>query len=579
MLERAPDCRLHVMNPRRIGKRRSWALCWVAVATLGSMGGCTGDIGDSPEGTGEDDGTTPVAGGPAQIPDDGTYQPFLGRDTSYAKSRIWQLTPTQYQAVVERALGTAVDLSTIQAAGRQDDFMNQADGLQVDSTSYANLEEAVQQIVVAHSKELEAKLMCSVAALDPACLKTFLATFGSKLLRVPSFATDRYLRLYDTLRTKLPPRDAFQGVVAALLLSPKALFRTELGDPLGARKGVVPLTSVELAESLALSLWNAPPDDELMAAATSDHLTDPTALEQQVVRMIAAAGGHAGMAELISEWLGTATFSSLEKNPTVFPEFDDAMKTSMWAETRGFIDRTLARPDASFTSLLTSNAAQIDAKVASVYGLHLAGTAASQVTLPDAERRGILTQPAVIASMSEPTFTGVIYRGKFLLRKLLCTELSPPAGLVVPQEVKTALAADATTRVRLLSIQQRDGCKTCHTLLHPMALAMENYDAVGHFRTTENGKPIDPSGALFFTELTQQPFANATQMIDMLAGSEEVYQCFVRQSFRYLVGRREQTGDDPTLRAAFGDFRTSHDMTSLVAHIVQSDAFRTRERM
>jgi len=185
----------------------------------------------------------------------------------------------------------------------------------------------------------------------------------------------------------------------------------------------------------------------------------------------------------------------------------------------------------------------------------------------------------VLAAMSEPTYTGVIYRGKFLLRKLLCTELSPPAGLVVPQEVKDALAADATTRVRLLSIQQRDGCKTCHTLLHPMALAMENYDAVGHFRTSENGKPIDPSGSLFFTQFTQQPFQNATQMIDMLAGSEEVYQCFVRQTFRYMLGRREATGDDPTLRAAFSDFRTSHDMTGLVTRIVESDSFRMRERM
>ena len=248
-------------------------------------------------------------------------------------------------------------------------------------------------------------------------------------------------------------------------------------------------------------------------------------------------------------------------------------------ETRGFIDRTLGAPGASFTTLLTSDAAQIDAKVGSVYGLHLTGTAASAVTLPAAERRGILTQPAVIASMSEPTYTGVIYRGKFLLRKLLCIELSPPAGLVVPKEVKDALAADATTRVRLLSIQQRDGCNTCHTLLHPMALAMENYDAIGRFRTTENGKPIDPTGSLFFTELTKEPFQNATQMIDMLAGSEEVYQCFVRQTFRYLLGRREDVGDDPTLRGAFGDFRTSHDMSGLVTRIVQSDSFRMRERM
>jgi Protein of unknown function (DUF1592)/Protein of unknown function (DUF1588)/Protein of unknown function (DUF1585) len=550
------------------------------LATIGWMGACTGDIGDALESSDEGEGTQGPGGtGPTLIPDDGTYQPFRGADTVYAKSRIWQLTPVQYQAAVASAIGAPVDLSTIQATGRQEDFMNQADGLQVDSTSYADLEEAVQQIVVTHAKDLEAQLKCSVDALDQACLKTFLGDFGARLLRVQGYAYDRYVALYDTLHTKLPPGDAFQGVVAALLLSPKALFRTELGDPTDNRRGVVSLTPGELAESLAFSLWNGPPDKALLSAAAAGSLDDSAALAKEIARMLAASGGHAGMSELISQWLGTATFMSLEKNPTVFPEFDDAMKTSMSAETRGFIDRTLARPDASFTTLLTSNAAQIDAKVASVYGLHLAGTAASAVTLPGAERRGILTQPAVIAAMSEPTYTGVIYRGKFLLRKLLCTELSPPAGLVVPQEVKDALAADATTRVRLLSIQQRDGCKTCHTLLHPMALAMETYDAIGRYRTTENGEPIDPSGALFFTELTQQPFQNATQMIDLLAGSEEVYQCFVRQTFRYLLGRREDTGDDPTLRAAFGDFRASHDMAGLVTRIVQSDSFRMRERM
>jgi len=558
-----------------------WSVFLGCLATTAWMGACTGDIGDFSESSEDGDPTQGADGtqSPALIPDDGTYQPFRGAETVYSKSRIWQLTPAQYQIAVSSAIGTTVDLSTIQATGRQEDFMNQADGLQVDSTSYANLEEAVQQIVAAHAKELEAQLKCSVDVLDRTCLQTFLGDFGARLLRVQSYASDRYLALYDTLRTKLTPRDSFQGVVSALLLSPKALFRTELGDPQDNRKGVVPLTPGELAETLAFSLWNAPPDKTLLTAAASGSLDDPAALGNQVERMLAMNGGHAGMVELISQWLGIGTLVSLEKNPTVFPEFTDAMKSSMAAETRGFIDRTLARPDASFTTLLTSNEAQIDAKVGSVYGLHLAGTAVSPVTLPGAERRGILTQPAVIAAMSEPTYTGVIYRGKFLLRKLLCTELSPPAGLVVPQEVKDALAADATTRVRLLSIQQRDGCKTCHTLLHPMALAMENYDAVGHFRTTENGKPIDPSGALLFTQFTQQPFQNATQMIDMLAGSEEVYQCFVRQTFRYLLGRREATGDDPTLRAAFGDFRTSHDMTGLVTRIVESDSFRMRERM
>ncbi|HEV8247412.1 MAG TPA: DUF1592 domain-containing protein [Polyangiaceae bacterium] len=536
---------------------------------------CTASIDGYTQG--KDSGST-QSQGPSLTPDDGTYQPFRGADTHFSKSRIWQLTPAQYQASVESALGTAVDLSVIQSTGKQEDFTNQADGLDVSEVYLSDLEEAVNDIVASHSSALEAQLGCAIDALESTCLEGFLTSFGSRLLRTSTFKHQPYLGLYDTLRTQLAPRDAFQGVVAALLLSPKALYRTELGDQSKSEKGVVALTSAEVAESLALSLWNGPPDAELLTAGASGSLTSASAIQTQVQRMLNAPNADRGMVELVSQWLGLGTLMSLEKNPDLFPEFTPELKAAMLAETTGFIQRTLAAPGASFATLLTSNDTQIDSSVGKVYGLTL-GAGSTQVTLPADQRRGILTQPAVISAMSEPTYTGVIYRGKFLLRKLLCIELSPPAGLVVPQEVKDALAADATTRERLKSIESRDGCKTCHTVLHPMAFAMETYDTIGHYRTSENGRPIDASGSLFYTEFTQAPFQNAVQMIDELAASEEVLQCFVRQSFRYLLGRREVIGDDPTLRAAFGDFRVSHDMSALVTSIVQSESFRTRERM
>lgn len=509
--------------------------------------------------------------------------PQAGR-IGLSPARLWLLSPLQYKNVVEQAIGTSVDLSAIEVTERFDSFINPADGgLAVDDAFFASLDESATIIVAEHAPRLAMRLACPLDALTRSCLQGFIEPFGRAVFRTPEADVSPYLDLYDRLRTRLPAAFAFEGVIEALLLSPKALFRFELGDRTRADRGPVRLTHGELAESLALTIWNRGPDDELMRVAADGRLHDPAVLRQQVTRMLGAGSrGRAGMLQLLAEWLGIATFAGVEKNPTDFPSFTDALKGSMANEHRRFADHVLTKRKGSLVDLLTLPESFIDARLAAVYGVPATDIVSGTPTLlPKDQRAGAFTLPGVIAAISEPTLTGVVYRGKVLLERLLCREVhSPDMDVELPDPQQVGLPRTATTRQRLETLEKEAACRGCHVLLHPMAFAMESYDAMGRFRTHENGTPIDGSGALAFTQAASTPFRSAVEMFGVLARSEEVYTCFTRQAFRYVYGRREDDGRDEQLLAEAGARLRADalDIRSLFRTLILNDAFTHRER-
>jgi hypothetical protein len=413
-----------------------------------------------------------------------------------------------------------------------------------------------------------------VTALDRACLASFLDGLVPFVQRTHDYDRAAYLALFDTLRTQLDPAESLRAVVTAVLISPKTLFRTELG-PQAEAAGVVPLTPDELAEALALTLWNAPPDAELLAHAADGSLLDDAVYAAEVERLLDDPRGTVGLRELVLAWAGLTGIETIEKNREVFPEFGPELRASMIAESSRFVDHVLLERDADFDALLTLEQSFIDAQLARLYGIETYD-ATTPTTLPP-ERRGLFTQASVIAAMSEPTLTGVVYRGKVILRRLLCHELEPPPDAILP-DLEDILDETATTRDRLETLESMEPCGTCHRVLHPPAFAMEPYDAIGRHRTTERGSTIDPSGAFLGTTMTGDRFADAPEMFEVLAQSPEAHQCFVRQAFRYVFGRRESIGDDPTLRSAFASFRDRRNIRRLVEDIVRSDSFRRRSR-
>ncbi len=517
-----------------------------------------------------------ASGGPELVPDDGTYQPFRGAHLEPGDARLWRVSPTQYRRVLEAALGEPVEIEGF-AFTKSEGFPNH-DASPVDDVLFATLEEQVSALVDAHAPYLESRLTCDVGALDRACLGAFLDDLLPVVQRTHAYDRETYLALFDTLRAELSRAESLRAVVTAVLIAPKTLFRTELGPPDDPATGVVTLSADELAEALALTLWNGPPDAELLDRAADGLLLDDEVYRSEVERLLADPRGTVGMRELVLEWAGLTGLETMEKNTDLFPEFGPELRASMIAETSRFVDHVLTERDADFGALLTMQESFVDARLAELYGLDATTVDPDALTpLPSGERRGLFTQASVISAMSEPTLTGVVYRGKVLLRRLLCRELEPPPDIVIPN-LDDITDETATTRDRLETLESMEPCGTCHRVLHPPAFAMESYDAIGRFRTTENGSAIDPSGALTGTQMTGEPFRDAPELFEHLAESPEVHQCFVRQAFRYVFGRREADGDDPTLRAAFASFRDRRDIRRLVEDIVLSPSFRQRTR-
>jgi hypothetical protein len=252
----------------------------------------------------------------------------------------------------------------------------------------------------------------------------------------------------------------------------------------------------------------------------------------------------------------------------------------MWQETTSFIDYVLRQRGGSFVDLMTLQQSFVPPAEAGIYGLQATAPAGQLTTLPAGQRMGLFTQPAVLSMVSDPALSGVIYRGKFVLDRLLCLSLSPPPNVVVefPDFAALGLGPDSTVKQRLGTVENIAQCGSCHKMLDPPGFAMEHYDSIGRYRADDQGKTIDATGALTYTRFTQEPFMDATQMFKTMATSPDVRACLTRQAFRYVFGRSEAPADDPVLAKVYQQFASSGDVGGLVPQLVSSAAFALRER-
>ncbi len=549
------------------------ALVLTALAT-----GCYSGASVAVPQTGDDpdtstDGEAGDDGEPEDETDTDDDVPPLGEDAR--SPRLWRLSASQYERTVEGALGVEVALPRIRVDGRAEDFTNYANASGVDEVFFANLEEDLFELISDNRDAIAAPLPCTVDSLDAVCLEAFLGPFVRRAHRTDATDLAPYLALYEDLSPAQGRPDAFASVLVAVLLSPKALFRTELGaDDAGPGAALTPF---ELAENLSYAVWNGPPDEALFAAAEDGSLTDPEVFTAHLDRMLDSPQGNEGMVEFLSQWLGLTGLGGMGKDPTAFPEFDDELRAAMIQETRDLFEFVLDEPGADLKTLLTTQKSFAGAPLAALYGVE--PLADGSVELPPDQRRGVFTTAGVVVAMSDASSTAVIYRGKALLNRMLCRDLPPrPAG--VEPTPPPGIPEDATTREKLESIEEQVPCNTCHIDMHPFSFAMEQYDAVGRFRETQNGHTIDASGQLFIPssgEFVQ--FADVRELIDQLAEEPDVYDCLVKQGVRYTTGDREQDLDEEELMRITDQFRDSRNIRELFRELVLTVAFRDRAKV
>lgn len=434
--------------------------------------------------------------------------------------------PTTYQAEVTLPVGD----HELRVAFTNDYLMNGEDrNLWVD---YVELIGPIDAMVSDTSKR-DRILVCDPAS-GPACIDQILRSFVRRAWRRPP-TDDEIARLAALVSVATDAGDdVISGIKLALrgaLISPHFLFRVEI-DPAPASKKPRPLTGYELASRLSYFLWSSMPDDVLLDAAEANELARPDQLRAQVERMLADPRARALADNFAGQWLFTRALGDHVPDYATFPAYDAQLEAAMRAETRRYFQAFLDG-EATMDQFLTAEFTYVNDRLATHYGLPLPGTNdLVRVSLAGTQRRGVLTQGSVLTVTSHPRRTSPVKRGKWLLDQILCDSPPPPPPGVegLPEEMGPITGS---VRERLERHREVEYCATCHDRIDPLGFGLENFDGIGHWRTEESGFAVDASGQL----PDGQRFANATELVDILANDPRVYRCMVEKLYTYALGR------------------------------------------
>jgi mono/diheme cytochrome c family protein len=412
---------------------------------------------------------------------------------------------------------------------------------------------------------------------ETACATKILSTLARRAYRRATTNEDNQT-LLDFYKSARANGDFDTGIRAALerlLVSPDFLFRIEADPDKVAPGTVYRLSDIELASRLSFFLWSSIPDDELLDLAIRGKLRDAGVLDQQVRRMLADPRTRTALVDnFFEQWLQTRNVWLLRPDAnTKFPWFDDNLRTAMVKETELFLDAQL-KEDRGIVDLLTANYTFLNEQLARHYGIPgVYGSHFRRVTLTDENRWGLLGKASVLAVTSYPTRTAPTIRGKWLLENILAAPVPPP-----PPDVNTNLDAQATgkpTSVRdmLETHRKNPVCASCHARMDPLGFSLENFDALGQWRTTDGGTPINATGVLLDGTKVDGPAALRRALV---AQKEQFVKTVAGKLLTYTLGREMEYFDAPAIRgivrAAAPDYRWS----SAILALVKSAPFQMR---
>jgi hypothetical protein len=379
--------------------------------------------------------------------------------------------------------------------------------------------------------------------------------------------------LYDTAaKAGSSFEDSVKLALKGVLVSPKFLFRIE-SDQSGEQP--YRISDFELASRLSYFLWSSMPDDELFRLAAEKHLSDPAVLERQVRRMIADPKGRVFADNFASQWLRVRELAtSAQPDPGKFKQYTPELRDAMMREPILFFD-SLLREDASLLSLLDSDFSYVNEELASHYGIEgVQGKEFRRVKLPDHNRGGVLGMGAILTLTSYPLRTSPVLRGKWVLEEVLGTPPPPPPPLVksLPQDERKR--GGLTFRQQLERHRADPNCAGCHKRMDPLGLGLENFDAIGRWRTEVQGTAVDASGVL----ATGEEFSGPAELKKLLLQRQELFlRNLTAKMLSYALGRGLEYYDAPTVKhiakaVAEKEYRSS----VLLVEIVKSYPFQYR---
>jgi hypothetical protein len=412
------------------------------------------------------------------------------------------------------------------------------------------------------------------------CAREILSTLATRAFRRPvsedDASIDRLMGFFDEGRDLRGFETGVQYALARVLVDPEFIFRFEHEPDDVPDGGIYSLGDYELATRLSFFLWSSIPDDELLALARDGALRDRATRERQVLRMLADPKADALTDNFASQWFG------LRELATVLPEtneFDGNLRFSFRRETELLFDNVL-RQDLSILELLDAPYTFVDERLAQRYGIaNIRGSRFRRVELDDDSRRGLLGHGSVLTVTSAPNRTSPVSRGAWVLENILGTPPpSPPAGVETDLNETAAVGSEPTSlRQRLERHRSDPSCASCHALIDPLGFALENFDLIGKWRTTDGGQPVDPTARLWDGTEISGPADLRRALLDR----HELFALHTTEKLlTYALGRALEPTDMPTVReivraGAADDYRFS----SLILGIVESVPFRMKRKM
>jgi hypothetical protein len=406
------------------------------------------------------------------------------------------------------------------------------------------------------------------------CAKRILSALARRAYRRPVAEDDleTLLGFYATGRKQGNFEKGIQFGLERMLADPEFLFRFE-HDPEKAAPGTIyRLSDIELASRLSFFLWSSIPDDELLDLAARGKLKDPRVLDRQVKRMLADSRSQALVDNFASHWLNLGKLRGQAPDPDLFPEFEDNLRQAFAEETRLFVESQV-REDRSVVDLLTANYSFVNERLARHYQIpDIYGSHFRKVTFNDGERGGLLTQGSILTVTSYANRTSPVLRGRWLLDNIVGSPPAPPPPNVPGLKDSGANGKPTSVRERMEEHRKNPACAVCHVRMDPLGFAMENYDAIGRWRTTSDGVPIDAAASL----PDGSRFQGVAGLRDLLVSHrEEFVGTFTEKLLTYALGREADYFDMAAVRKITSDARAQdYRWSAIIRGIVGSVPFQ-----
>ncbi len=503
------------------------------------------------------------------------------RGVEAGSTALRRLTTGQYERSIRDVLGEHVTVtSRIDPDDRREGLL--AVGSSFASVTPSGFEKYEASAAAIAEQALdephrEALVRCSPGGTrDDGCARSFIERVGRLLLRRSLAAEEIDARAAIANAAAEELGDFYEGLELALislLVSPEFLFRVEVAEPVPDDPSRMRLTSVSMASRLSYLLWDTTPDDELPTAGENGELVEQAGLVAQLDRLLESPKLETGIRALFSDLYDFKQFDDglVRKDGALFPVYTQPLIEEAKEQTLRTIVAHL-NADLDYRDLFTTSESFMTRRLGVLY----------QVPVPtpngwepyrfsdDTMRAGLLTHASLNALHSHPGRSSATLRGNFVREVLLCQDVPAPPANIDFSIVENTEGELRTARERLEAHVSNEACAGCHSLMDPVGLALESFDAIGMFRTEENGVLIDPSG-----ELDGIPYEDAAGMGRALRDHPNLGPCLVRTAFRYAVGRQAEAGEEPLIDYLSGRFAASgHRVTELLREIALSEGFR-----